>query len=185
LAAQKANKHRVEGRPPISTNRVTISRPFHSLRRENAALLSTLRLNIFAEDNACDRAVGICYCGLHHRLENAHRLVDAHDWHESLYRGTGGLIMYLKDYQEAMAQAQANANRTGKPWYVFRDQLGRHRAEPTKPQTSCQEVSPKPESPALRALDSLWEGGSFGAPGQAVDKRRNAKDKRKTKAKRK
>lgn len=89
--------------------------------------------------------------------------------------------MYLKDYQEAIAQAQANANRNGKPWYVFRDQLGRYRAEPTKPQISSQKVSPKPGSPALRALDSLWEGGSFNAAVQATNKRRDAKEKRKRK----
>ncbi|HEY2526383.1 MAG TPA: hypothetical protein VGJ20_00300 [Xanthobacteraceae bacterium] len=92
--------------------------------------------------------------------------------------------MYLKDYQEAMAQAQANANLNGKPWYVFRDELGRYRAEATKPQTSCQEVSPNPESSALTALDNLWEGGSFDAPVQPANTRIDAKVKRKVRAKR-
>lgn len=93
--------------------------------------------------------------------------------------------MYLKDYQEAMAQAQANANLNGKPWYVFRDQLGRYRAESTKPQTACQEVSPNLESFALKALDSLWEGGSFETPIQATNTRSDAKVKRGAKAERK
>jgi hypothetical protein len=96
---------------------------------------------------------------------------------------TGGINVYLKDYQEAMAQAQANANLNGKPWYVFRDQLGRYRAESTKPQISCQEVNPNLESSALRALDSLWEGGSFDSPVQVANTRSDAKVNRKAKAK--
>jgi hypothetical protein len=52
--------------------------------------------------------------------------------------------MRLKDRKEAIEQAQANADRSGAPWYVFSDQNSQWRAESSKPaNTFAVKVNPR------------------------------------------